>query len=81
VLNRAARVMAAGHGGQILVADSTAGLLSYPAVLGSYPAWPVPGPPLVDSSCFMRRRRQAPTGRHANPTLVGGSDERSGLHQ
>jgi class 3 adenylate cyclase len=24
VLNRAARVMAAGHGGQILVADSTA---------------------------------------------------------
>jgi predicted ATPase len=28
VLNRAARVMAAGYGGQILVADSTAGLLS-----------------------------------------------------
>ena len=28
VLNRAARVMAAGHGSQILVADSTAGLLS-----------------------------------------------------
>lgn len=28
VLNRAARVMAAGHGGQILIADSTAGLLS-----------------------------------------------------
>ena len=28
VLNRAARVMAAGHGGQILVADSTAGLMS-----------------------------------------------------
>jgi predicted ATPase len=28
VLNRAARVMAAGHGGQILVADSTEGLLS-----------------------------------------------------
>jgi predicted ATPase len=28
VLNRAARVMAAGHGGQILVAESTAGLLS-----------------------------------------------------
>jgi predicted ATPase len=27
VLNRAARVMSAGHGGQILVADSTAGLL------------------------------------------------------
>jgi predicted ATPase len=28
VLNRAARVLAAGHGGQILLADSTAGLLS-----------------------------------------------------
>jgi hypothetical protein len=28
VLNRAARVMAAGHGGQILLADSTVGLLS-----------------------------------------------------
>ena len=28
VLNRAARVMAAGHGGQILLADSTAVLLS-----------------------------------------------------
>src|SRR5690349_20111703 len=28
VLNRAARIMAAGHGGQVLVADSTAGLLS-----------------------------------------------------
>ena len=27
-LNRAARVMAAGHGGQILIADTTAGLLS-----------------------------------------------------
>ena len=28
MLNRAARVMAAGHGGQILIADSTAVLLS-----------------------------------------------------
>src|SRR6202521_993228 len=28
VLNRAARVMAAGHGGQILLAESTAGLLT-----------------------------------------------------
>ena len=28
VLNRAARIMAAGHGGQILLAESTAGLLS-----------------------------------------------------
>jgi hypothetical protein len=36
---------------------------------------PVPGPPLVKSSYFMRCRRQAPTGRHANPTLAGGSDD------
>jgi hypothetical protein len=36
---------------------------------------PVPGPPLVKSSYFMRCRGQAPTGRHANPTLVGGSDD------
>ena len=35
VLNRAARVMAAGHGGQILVADSTAGLLSGVDLLAS----------------------------------------------
>src|SRR6201999_4102294 len=28
VLNRAARVMAAGHGGQVLLAEATAGLLS-----------------------------------------------------
>jgi len=28
VLNRAARVMAAGHGGKILLVESTAGLLS-----------------------------------------------------
>jgi hypothetical protein len=47
-------------------------------------AWPprsvrwrstVPGPPLLQSSCFTRCRRQAPTGRHANPTLKGGSDD------
>ena len=36
---------------------------------------PCPGPPLVESSCFTRCRRQAPTGRHANPTLAGGSDD------
>jgi hypothetical protein len=32
---------------------------------------PVSGVRLVESSCFTRCRRQAPTGRHANPTLVG----------
>jgi hypothetical protein len=31
--------------------------------------------PSLESSCFMSCRRQAPTGRHANPTLVGGSDD------
>ena len=35
VLNRAARVMAAGHGGQILLAESTAGLLSGVDLRGS----------------------------------------------
>jgi hypothetical protein len=32
---------------------------------------PVPGPPLVESNCFMSCRCQAPTGRHANPKLAG----------
>jgi predicted ATPase len=39
VLNRAARVMAAGHGGQILLADSTAGLLSGVDLLDLGPRW------------------------------------------
>ncbi len=37
VLNRAARVMAAGHGGQILVADSTASLVNGVDLLGLGP--------------------------------------------
>ena len=45
VLNRAARVMAAGHGGQVLLAESTAGLL--------------PGVDLVDFG--PRRLRDLPT--------------------
>jgi hypothetical protein len=36
---------------------------------------PVPAPPLMESSCFMTRRRQAPTGRHANPRFMGGPDD------
>src|ERR1700741_1661607 len=39
VLNRAARLMAAGHGGQILLTDSTAGLLSEVALLDLGPPW------------------------------------------
>ena len=31
--------------------------------------------PRINLRRFMRCRRQAPTGRHANPTLVGGSDD------
>jgi class 3 adenylate cyclase len=47
VLNRAARVMAAGHGGQILLAESTAGLLSGVDLLDlgpRRPLWAVLGP-------------------------------------
>jgi class 3 adenylate cyclase len=47
VLNRAARVMAAGHGGQILVAESTAALLSGMDLLDlgpRRPLWAVLGP-------------------------------------
>ena len=39
VLNRAARVMAAGHGGQILLADSTAGVLSGVDLIDLGPRW------------------------------------------
>jgi predicted ATPase len=46
VLNRAARIMAAGHGGQILLAESTAGLLSgvHLADLGSRRLRDLPNP-------------------------------------
>src|SRR5271163_5163147 len=44
VLNRAARVMAAGHGGQILLADSTAGL----PCAGPRPGPETPPPGWVD---------------------------------
>ncbi len=39
VLNRAARVMAAGHGGQILLAESTAAAVPRPA--GGAVPWPL----------------------------------------
>ena len=56
VLNRAARVMAAGHGGQILVAESTAVLLS--------------GVDLLDLG--PRRLRDLPTPRRGVPSPRGG---------
>ncbi len=39
VLNRAARVMAAGHGGQVVLAESTAGLLSGVDLVDLGPRW------------------------------------------
>ena len=56
VLNRAARVMAAGHGGQILVADSTAVLLS--------------GVDLVDLG--PRRLRDVPSAGRGVPSASAG---------
>jgi hypothetical protein len=53
VLNRAARVMAAGHGGQILVAESTVGLLS--------------GVKLVDLAARRLRDLPAPGGGVSGP--------------
>ncbi len=44
VLNRAARVMAAGHGGQVLLAESTAALLSGVDLLDLGPCPPPPWP-------------------------------------
>ena len=64
VLNRAARVMAAGHGGQILLAESTAGLLS--------------GVDLVDLG--PRRLRDLPTaGRGVPGPSAGPADGLSAL--
>src|ERR1700694_785144 len=72
VLNRAARVMAAGHGGQILVADSTAGLLSGVELvdLGPRRLRDVPNPITVF-------QLQAPGLRMDFPPLRG-ADSRSG---
>ena len=64
VLNRAARVMAAGHGGQILLAESTAGLLSGVDLRGSGaatvagcadPGRGVSGPSTLDCGPSFRR--------------------------
>ena len=68
VLNRAARVMAAGHGGQILLAESTAGLLSGvdlidlgPRRLRDLPT-PVAGVPGPSSRAYARSSRPAGAG-------------------
>jgi class 3 adenylate cyclase len=67
VLNRAARVMAAGHGGQVLLAESTAGLLSGVDLLDLGPRRlrDVPNPITVFRST---RRAYRKTFRHCGPS-------------
>jgi hypothetical protein len=70
VLNRAARVMAAGHGGQILVAESTAGLLSGVdlLVLGPRRLRDVPNPITVFQVQAPGLRTNFPPLRTLDPT-------------
>ena len=62
VLNRVARVMAAGHGGQILVAESTAGLLSGVDLLdlGTHQLRDLPRPERVVQLCHPDLRNEFP---------------------
>jgi predicted ATPase/DNA-binding CsgD family transcriptional regulator len=62
VLNRAARLMAAGHGGQILLAESTAGLLSGVDLLdlGTHPLRDLPRPERVMQLCHPDLRNDFP---------------------
>ena len=62
VVNRAARVMAAGHGGQILVAESTAGLLSGVDLLdfGPHQLRDLPRPERVAQLCHPDLRHDFP---------------------
>ncbi|WP_308204908.1 NB-ARC domain-containing protein [Mycobacterium barrassiae] len=71
VLNRAARVMAAGHGGQILVAESTAGLLSGVDLidLGSRRLRDLPNPVRVYQLQVQGLRSDFPPLRTLDPTL------------
>ena len=76
VLNRAARVMAAGHGGQILVADSTAGC-------SAVSSWWTSGRGgcatcRTRSRCFSCRRRAcARTFRHCERSMPSGNLRRA----
>jgi predicted ATPase/DNA-binding CsgD family transcriptional regulator len=71
VLNRAARLMAAGHGGQILLAESTAGLLSGVDLLdlGLHPLRDLPRPEHVVQLCHPDLRNEFPPLR--TPKSVG----------
>lgn len=70
VLNRAARLMAAGHGGQILVAESTAGLLSGVELsdLGRRQLRDVPNPLNVFQVQCLGLRTDFPPLRTVDPT-------------
>jgi predicted ATPase/DNA-binding CsgD family transcriptional regulator len=71
VLNRAARVMAAGHGGQILLAESTAVLVSGVDLLdlGTHPLRDLPRPERVMQLCHPDLRNEFPPLH--TPKLVG----------
>ena len=71
VLNRAARIMAAGHGGQILLAESTAGLLSGVDLLdlGTHELRDLPRPQRVVQLCHPDLRNDFPPLR--SPKSVG----------
>ena len=66
VLNRAARVMAAGHGGQILLAESTAVLVSGVDLLdlGTHPLRDLPRPERVMQLCRHRPPQRVPAIAH-----------------
>jgi class 3 adenylate cyclase len=83
VLNRAARVMAAGHGGQILVAESTAGLLSGVDLvdLGPRRLRDLPSPVgvfQVNAPGLPRRRPHRRAGPARSPTRHCGHGRRKG---
>jgi class 3 adenylate cyclase len=71
VLNRAARVMAAGHGGQILLAESTAVLVNRVDLLdlGTHPLRDLPRPEHVMRLCHPDLRNEFPPLR--TPKFVG----------
>src|ERR1700722_14303070 len=72
VVNRAARLMAAGHGGQILVAESTAGLLSGSDLLdlGNHQLRDLPRPERMAQLCHPDLRRDFPPLRTTNTVVA-----------
>ena len=72
VLNRVARVMAAGHGGQILVAESTAGLLSGVDLLdlGTHQLRDLPRPERLAQLCHPDLRNDFPPLRTTSTVVA-----------